>query len=369
MKPLRFTLIALCALSIVACSSNKKDPLQYKTAGAGEIRLDVPPDLTTPKNENRYSIPGGTGSATATQTSSAPNRPYNNTVLSDVKDMLIERDGNQRWLVIKNKQPAEVWPVLKIFWQEMGFVVKSEEPEVGLLETDWAENRAKLPNDGLRGLLEKVGVGSIYSTPERDKFMIRMEKTDQGTEVFFSHKGLYEIFTNERKEKTAWQPRPSDPELEAAFLGRFMVRLGMSEENAQLQVAKAESSGGARAQLSDNALVLNDSFDRAWRRVGLALDRVGLTVTDRNRTEGIYFVKPALQEANIREDSPGFFKRLLGGKKKTGSTKISDKEELRVRLIQTSDNTTTVIFLDDSGQKMTTAEVKTALSRLQTELQ
>ena len=42
----------------------------------------------------------------------------------------------------------------------MGFTGGSEEPGMGFMETDWAENRAKLPNDGFRFLLEKVGLGS-----------------------------------------------------------------------------------------------------------------------------------------------------------------------------------------------------------------
>ena len=370
MNALRLTLIAFCVLSLSACPSTK-DPLQYKTAGAKEARLDVPPDLTTPKGDSRYTIPGG-GSASANQTQTDPAKPhsYSSEILKNIKDMHIERDGKQRWLVIEGKNPAEVWPVLKVFWREMGFVIKSEEPEIGLMETDWAENRAKLPNDGLRGLLEKVGVGSVYSTPERDKFVIRLEHTSQGTEVFFSHKGLYEIYTTEKKDNTAWQPRPTDPELEAAFLARFMMRLGMSEDAAAQQLATTGTTQGVRANIVDNALILNDPFDRAWRRVGLALDRVGLTVTDRNRSDGIYFVRPALQEANIKEENPGFFSRLLGGKKKkSGTIELSKQDELRVKLTQTGKGTVSVTFLDDVGDKMTTPEVKTALSRLQTELQ
>ncbi len=254
MNALRLTLIAFCVLGLSACPSTK-DPLQYKTAGAKEARLDVPPDLTTPKGDSRYTIPsGGSASANQTQTDPSKTHSYSSEILKNIKDMHIERDGKQRWLVIEGKTPAEVWPVLKVFWREMGFVIKSEEPEIGLMETDWAENRAKLPNDGLRGLLEKVGVGSVYSTPERDKFVIRMENTSQGTEVFFSHKGLYEIYTTEKKDNTAWQPRPTDPELEAAFLARFMIRLGMSEDAAQQQLA---TTGTTNVTLNGNVFAGN----------------------------------------------------------------------------------------------------------------
>lgn len=368
MKFTRLTLIAVCAAGLVACAGNK-DPLQYRTAGAKKVGLEVPPDLTTPKNENRYTIPGS-GSATANETSTSPMKTYNQTVLANTDNMRVERDGLQRWLVIDGKEPSDVWPILKIFWQEMGFVIKSEEPEVGLMETDWAENRAKLPNDGLRNLLDKVGIGSVYSSPERDKFVIRLERTDKGTEVFFTHKGLSEAYADNKKTSTKWQPRPSDPELEAVFLGRFMVRLGMNEEKVKQQVSENQPVQAERVRVIDSELILDDAFDRAWRRVGLALDRIGLTVTDRNRTEGIYFVKVAQRESDVltEEKKPGMFKRMFGSKSEAKKNKAIEGKEFVIRLNRIANDKTSVILLDDTGSKMTSAEAKDALIRLHSEL-
>ena len=123
----------------------------------------------------------------------------------------MERAGTQRWLVVSGKSPEQLWPALKAFWQDNGFVIKSEDPAVGVMETDWAENRAKLPNDGLRKLLETVGLGSVYSTGERDKFRIRLEKTANGTEVYFSHRGMEEVYADSTKTNTIWRPRATDP--------------------------------------------------------------------------------------------------------------------------------------------------------------
>ncbi len=39
--------------------------------------------------------------------------------------------------------------------------------------------------------------------------------------------------------RTAWQPRPADPDLEAEMLRRLMVRLGVAEERARTAVASA----------------------------------------------------------------------------------------------------------------------------------
>lgn len=371
-KYFTLTIMGLTALSLSACKSSDPDALDYKTEGSRkEVRLDVPPDLTTPKGNTRYTIPS-TGAASANSTQMTSTGPVANSgVLGTVDNVHIERAGTQRWLVVADKNPEQVWPVLKAFWQEMGFVIASEEPEIGLMQTDWAENRAKLPNDFFRKFLERAGVGFVYSTPERDKFIIRLEKTDKGTEVFFTHKGLYEIYTTEKKDETVWQPRPTDPELEAAFLGRFMVRLGINEQQAQQELAtQAKSPEGARAKVENGTLIVVDPLDRAWRRVGLALDRVGLVVTDRDRSKGIYYVSPVQSELK-GEEKQGFFSRVFTGKKKKDNTGdvTSSENDLRVQLTKVSDNTTSVVLLDNTGQAISGKDINTILSRLQTELQ
>lgn len=372
MKYFLLSIASLTVFSLSACKSADPTELDYKSEGSRqEVRLDVPPDLTTPKGNTRYTIPTiGAASASSTQmTTNAGTAVVNSGILGAVEKVHIERAGTQRWLVVEDKQPEQVWPVLKAFWQEMGFTISSEEPEIGLMQTDWAENRAKLPNDFFRKLLERAGVGFIYSTPERDKFLIRMEKTNKGTEVFFTHKGLYEIYTTEKKNETVWQPRPSDPELEAAFLGRFMVRLGINEQQAQRELAtQAQNPEGSRAKVEDGTLIVIDPIDRAWRRVGLALDRVGLIVSDRDRSQGIYYVRPVQAELK-GEDKKGFFKKLFAKKPKQIDEAVSDIHDLRVKLTKVSDAKTSVILLDAKGQKISGKEINTTLSRLQTELQ
>jgi outer membrane protein assembly factor BamC len=228
--------------------------------------------------------------------------------------MRIERSGTQRWLVVGGS-PERLWPGVKEFWQELGFLVNVELPDAGIMETDWAENRAKLPQDIIRGTIGKV-FDSVYSTPERDKFRTRMEKgAEPGTvEIYISHRGMYEIYTNEGRSETRWQPRPADPELEAEMLRRLMVRLGVDEARAKTLVAADQRTDRAKlARSSDGAgaVILEEAFDRAWRRVGLALDRVGFTVEDRDRTQGLYFVRYVDPEIdNKKKDEKGFLSKL-----------------------------------------------------------
>jgi outer membrane protein assembly factor BamC len=318
--------LTLCALAVLlaACSSigleSKK--IDYKSASTVKVpTLEVPPDLTRPGRDDRFAVPDGAGKGTATFSAYSDERSaqgkvqQQSDVLPQVDKARIERSGNQRWLVVA-ESPDKLWGQVKDFWQETGFVIKQELPEAGVMETDWAENRAKIGQDGLRNILGKV-LDSLYSTAERDKFRTRLEPgTVPGTtDVFISHRGMYEVYISEGKDQTRWQPRESDPELEAEMLRRLMVRFGTDQKRAESEMAAAKAKPQERAKLSrgnDGAgtLEVQESFDRAWRRVGLALDRVGFTVEDRDRSNGLYFVRYVDPEADGKKEEDGFFTKL-----------------------------------------------------------
>ncbi|SFN40208.1 outer membrane protein assembly factor BamC [Nitrosospira briensis] len=292
--------VALClAVTVAGCNLlPEAKKMNYKSAGKLPP-LEVPPDLTAPGSDERYVVPdiNPTGSATF----SAYDRERNKLsgastggafILPSLEEagVRMERSGTQRWLVVKG-EPEEVWPVVKEFWHELGFLIKVEMPEAGVMETDWAENRAKISEDIIRNTLGKI-LDSLYSTAERDKFRTRLERGEDGTtEIYISHRGMDEVMQGD--VRTVWQPRPADPDLEAEMLSRLMMRFGVTEERARTAVANS-GSVQERARLDGEkggVLSLNEAFDRSWRRVGLALDRIGFTVEDRNRSQGIYFVR------------------------------------------------------------------------------
>jgi len=290
---------AAASLTLVSCKSieipSKK--IDYKSSSQLP-QLEIPPDLTRPGSDDRFVVPdvNPKGSATFSAYSkerSGEKRAVSSIVLPQVDDARIERAGTQRWLVVRG-DPDRLWPVVKDFWLETGFVVNVELPEAGVMETDWAENRANIPDGGIRGLLGKV-LDTMYSTSERDKFRTRLERSTQSgmTEIYISHRGMEEVFVSADKDQTKWQPRPPNPDLEAEMLRRLMVRFGVQEDRAQAQLMAAQSTPRARLTQKDGAgmLSLDEQFDRAWRRVGLALDRVGFTVEDRDRSKGLYFVR------------------------------------------------------------------------------
>jgi outer membrane protein assembly factor BamC len=365
----RSLLAIAAAASLGACSSPSSlfegKKIDYKSAGQLPT-LEIPPDLTTPARDNRYVVPE-TGKSTATlsgyQADRAQQAKTGNLatgVLPEIEKMRIDRAGNQRWLVVA-EPPEKLWPLVRDFWQENGFLISINIPEAGVMETDWAENRAKIPQDWLRNMLGKV-LDQIYSTAERDKFRTRLERNDEGgSEIYISHRGMVEtVQEGPRREggATTWQPRTPDPELEAEFLRRLMVRLGTQEEKAKQLVATSTTPANARAAIQAGiggfeTLEVFEPFDRAWRRVGLALDRVGFTVEDRDRQKGQYFVRYADTDAldmAKKDGERGFLSKLAFWQ---SSDKGVKAEQYRVHIRQFAGKSVVQILTKDGAQANT----------------
>ena len=345
-------LAALVAVSLLAGCSTLRDTMEgekvdYKTSGATKSpSLAVPPDLTQLSQESRYVVPGAPVSASSYQiaqpTQSVP------TAANAVGDVRIERSGSQRWLVV-NRPADKLWTPVRDFWLENGFLLSLDQQNLGIMETDYAENRAKVPQDFIRSALGKV-IDSLYSTGERDKFRTRLERRpDGGTDIFISHRGMEEIVTGAKGgvaatgDGTVWQPRATDPELEAEFLRRLMVKLGVTQEQSKVLIAAGAAPQTSRVAMINNLPVvqLDEGFDRAWRRVGLALDRTGFTVEDRDRSQGTYFVRYVEPVANKSE--PGFFSKLFSGAAAT-------PKPLKYRIsVKGEGDKTTVSVLNEQG--------------------
>lgn len=349
----KLTLISV-AISLAACTTLDAEKVDYRSAtNVKAPTLDVPPDLTQLSKDTHYAVVGGSVSASAlksglpTATAAVPSvAPV---ALGDVR---IERAGNQRWLVVK--RPAEkVWEPVKDFWLESGFLLAVDQNTLGIMETDWAENRAKLPQDFIRASLGKL-FDSLYSTAERDKFRTRLERNAAGeTEIFISHRGMVETVNNSQKDSTIWQPRAVDPELEAEFLRRLMVKLGSTEDQAKSLVATSDLAKRTAVVATENGqpvVRMEEGFDSAWRRVGLALDRTGFTVEDRDRKQGVYFVRYVPLNADNTE--PGFFSKLFSG---SGKNTDAAKFQIAVRSVA---NVTTVSVLDAKGAVETSASAQ-----------
>ncbi len=338
--PVRLGMLAMAALVVSGCSVLQEDKIDYKGAARGST-LDVPPDLTQLSRDSRYNVPGSVVTASGYQTAQ-PAAAGTGTATVSVGDVRIERAGTQRWLVVD--RPADkLWSPVRDFWQENGFLLEVDQESLGIMETDWAENRAKLPQDIIRSTIGKI-FDSLYSTGERDKFRTRLERNAAGgTEIYISHRGMIEVYSTKDKDQTVWQPRPADVELETEFLRRMMVKLGVSEAQAKAVTATAPAQAAARMTMVNNAPVVqfDDNFDRAWRRVGLSLDRTGFTVEDRDRSQGTYFVRYV---EPVTTAKPGFISRMFGA-----STPEASAARYRV-VVRSAENKTTVSVLDGQGK-------------------
>ena len=289
-------LAALAMLTLAGCESISQigKRIDYKSASSAPS-LELPPDLTAPQFDDRYAV-----SSASELAAKNAGRPKQTELLPVTTDARVARAGNERWLVVKTT-PEQAWSQVRKFWTDTGFVIATEQPALGVMETDWAENRADIPQDILRKYIGKY-IDVFYTTYKRDKFRTRIERgVEPGTvEIYVSHRGMEQVPTTKIDNSTpagfAWAVMPPNPDLESEMLSRIMISFGTPQTQAFAAASPAAAAAApvhARIETSDgiSKLVVDDPFDRAWRRVGLALDRTGFTVVDRARSTGVYLVR------------------------------------------------------------------------------
>ena len=343
--------------------------IDYKSAGTTSS-LELPPDLTSPQYDDRYAV---TSASELAAKNSA--RPKQTDLLPVNNEARVARAGSERWLVVK-MTPELAWSTVHRFWTDTGFVIATEEPALGVMETDWAENRAEIPQDILRKYIGKY-LDVFYTTYKRDKFRTRIERgTEAGTvEIYVSHRGMEQVPTtkvdNTQPAGFAWAVMPPNPDLEAEMLSRLMIRFGTPEAQAFAAASPAAAAAAvphARLEKSDGVskLVVDDPFDRAWRRVGLALDRTGFTVVDRDRSTGLYFVRFSDPDADMarKDREKGFLTKLMTFWKTDEKEK---PEQYRIKVVETAPQST-VSVQDPSGNPDRTQASERILALLRDQL-
>lgn len=359
--PLRACTVAVIAASLTGCqylgSKFTDEKIQYESTTT-RAPLEIPPDLSQLPVDDRFTVPGKTQTVTATQvadaeqarktasgasveTGTAPVLPK--TVVSKIL-----KDGNERYIQV-NLPPEQVWESLLDFWPSVGLQVEREDPRAGVMETNWAENKANLPQDIIRATLGKL-LDSVYSTGERDRYRTRIERNEKGgTDIYITNRRMIEVYTNSSEEHTAWQPAPADKELEAEMLTRLSLRLENDfnptqktreeieksepglQKTAPVYVSKEVKDANGRTK----ALEIDEDFDRAWRRVGVGLDRVGLNIEDRDRAAGIYYIRYLDPDYEVKKrNDEGLFSRWFSKEKPV------DAPLYRVELHSDGDKTT-----------------------------
>lgn len=351
-------LLSLLSVGLVACKSvATNDTVDYKSAGAVRgPNLTYPPDLITAQADRRYIVQDGTATMSEYSAAVKKSAQLKTNVMTGIPGMRIARDGERRWLVVEKPAP-ELYPQIKGFWQENGFLLEIDSPSTGIMETDWSENRAKIAQDFIRSAIGGA-LDSLYDTGERDRYKTRLEVSKPGeTEIYITQRGAIEKCTTDSSGNclsTVWTARPNDPELEAIFLARLMERLGMTQEQAKAQVAVPLDPKAPKAQLVQEGvntahIDLATGFERAWRDTGLALDRSNFSVEDRDRSKGVYYVR----YVNPKDlgDTKGFFSNLFSSKDDSSMK----AKKYRVVVKSTGDNSSSISVQNADGAPENTA--------------
>ena len=371
-------LLALGGCSVLGINFSD-DKVQYEASNT-RANLEVPPDLAPIPNDNRFEVPSrpsvvSANAETARLEAAGEVKAERGAIVQRTVVSKMMRDGATRWLRV-NADAEQLWTVVQDFWPSVGLVVRSQDPKTGYMETEWAENKAKLPQDIIRGTIGKV-LDFAYSTGERDQYRCRIERNEDGTsDIFITHRSMVEVVTGSQSDSTLWQPGPSDPTMEAEMLQRLALRID-SEFNPDVEPATkasdivVEQDVTRKEALSDavkgadgkvEAVVVKEPFDRAWRTVGLVVDRMGFELVDRDRAAGYYVVRylDPDYEAKVKAER-GFFTRVFG------SDKAVDVPEYRIRLGDEG-NTTRVTVLGADGNEDKTGVAPNILTLLAEQL-
>jgi len=371
---------------VAGCGTSSPTKIDYKSdSRSKQVSLAVPPNMIDETADQRSLPPQGGETSLSALKEVQAQAPTGNSVVvvPPVQGMHIQRDGTESWLVIDNKTPDQAWAQIRRFWQEQGFLLVVDQRDKGVMETDWNETHAQINDGFIRNTLSKA-MGNSYVASERNKFRTRLEAAPNGgTYVFVSQKGMHEAITGTNNDSSQWQPKPNDPALEQEYLKRLMASLALADsrtaggtQNAELspagaQVAPNAATAGAKsaaaataaqnvvlaaqpqmpdadtsgtpAQFSSTELTLGEPYDRAWLRVGLALDRSNFTVNDRDASRGLYFVR-YVDPKDMTSAEQGFWSQVFHGKKE----KVAREYRVNVRAL--TPNQTRVAVVDDKGQ-------------------
>ncbi|QYD67470.1 outer membrane protein assembly factor BamC [Paraburkholderia edwinii] len=363
----RVAVLTLAVSALAGCESLNDmlatDRVNYKDTPTAPP-LAVPNDLTAAQIDQRYEAPPvGTalGSAPQRAKTEAGNLTEGVPTAQDPLGMHIERDGDRRWLVVDGRTPDQLWPQLQEFWTENGFSLKTNAPSTGIMTTDWAENRANIPDDWFRRTVGRV-IDFAYSSGTRDSFRTLVSRDASGaTDISITHSSMEEVLTGMDKTSSKWVEQPRDPALEAAFLSKLMQKFGLTDAQSKQLITDARPAAASAKLAGETTLDLPESFDRAWLRVGLALDRTNFTVDNRDREKGIYYVRYADSLQEVKREG-------LLGKIFTSDPKKSKSPEYLVNVRPTSDTMTQVAVVDSNGQIDTSSDAQRIVSLLHAQL-
>jgi outer membrane protein assembly factor BamC len=375
----------LAALAGLAAGCSAPDPhaIEYKsTEKVKGPNLAAPPDLTAQVADQRLAAPTSGEASLSSLTQTEQTAPKTtDSVLPSLPGVHLQRDGNERWLVVESQDSQQLWPQIRKFWQQQGFLLAVESRKSGVMETDWNEKRPSIDAGFVRNFIGK-SLDSAYTAASRYKYRTRIEAGPDGTTyVFISERGLTEQLTGQNNEQREWAAAPNDPTLEVEYLRRLMQAISYNKTSGQpvaddsapasgAVAASAAPAAAAAAAANTNEtgaepktteINMNASYDRAWLAVGVALDRASFTVDDKDRTKGLYFIR-YVDPNDHTADEQGFWSQLFHGHKDKEAT------QYRINVRAVTENSTRVAVVDASGKILTTSQAQQIVGLLSSQM-
>ncbi len=392
---------ALTALTgmLAACGSVDPQAIDYQSTTTTKApSLALPPDLSGSQDQRAFAPATGVTSLSA-QREIASTTTHAEQVLPSVPGMRIQRDGSVRWLVVSNQSFDQLWPEVRKFWEEQGFLLVVDQKTGGVMETDWNETHASIDQDIVRNLLSKA-MDNSYVTGVRNKYRTRFEAGPDGSQyIFISQKGTHEVLVGANKDGSKWEDTPNDPGLEAEYLTRLMDKLALVQSRAEAGIAPDVSNSAANATIAANAaatskaaqasaaadaakrqaaldaargpqravpvadgeITLNNGYDQAWALTGLGLEHANFTVDQSDKDHGLYSIR-YVDPTDLTVATQGFWSQIFHGKKE----KIAKPYQINVKAL--TENSSRVAVVDSAGVVLTTPQSLRILKLLATQL-
>jgi len=334
-------------------------------------RLEVPPDLSEIEASSEYNVPGKAKSYKdyldrEQKLVSENNNPDRKKIIENPDGMKIIKSGNLRWLHIE-KEPDMIWPHVKDFWEDLGFRVLVSNKRAGIMETEWMDTNDIKLDQAQKGILSNFDqwLDSLSGFADKRKFRTRVEIGEGGgTEVYISqrsaeaaadqHARILETRSSDYNPSTIYKIEEyksdgdskkvdldikekreiDDYEIDSELLTRLMIKLGATDFEAKAKVENPEVIIKTEFvdKKNDFYIKMYDPYDRSWRRLGLALDIIGFVTEDKNRSEGIYYVRFSETEipTETQEEEEGLIDSLIfwGNDEETKEKDEKEKDKL-----------------------------------------
>jgi len=373
---LKVTYLLTMVLFLSSClSQQQKETIKQNRIDNKEVKinyfsdksltpLEVPPDLTSPSYENAFRIQAFVEDIdlnVVNLSNTEKISEINQKILEVPARIEIKSAGTRKWLIVE-KEPELVWDLAKQFLREQGFSLKKIDKKLGLIETNYLENKPDIPASSMgfiRSMLASQIDNVSYTLPSVDSYSLRIEPIKKGksTEVYLSISSMAEVITNSGgQESTLWQFKERNISLETEMLYRLMIYLGSDSAEAREKILAAQKNSKISInQTTDingfSKLLINFGIEEAWDNVSWAINNINLEVESKDVKEKSFYINAA------RSSDKGFFTKVFGDD--------AVRKIFRIYLRPKSKSETEVLFLDVSEENETeTKQFSSEIMRL-----